>query len=475
MSKASFKPHTEEHQFVPTADTYREVSQHYFDDKGAQKASSRTTPVESYKYKPGTWRMDSRFGPYGREIEHLSELDPKDLHLSEEDYTKVNHEGRGDDAKRYSEWMKQGKTPPPISTLETDDGKILVTDGHRRVAAAKMAGGKVLAWVSPRMDTGKRDSEGKPIYSAMTFEGMKHGPEKAGQMYKARQQKMMDDIEAERKAKEEPKKEEYKISHRPNEDGPQAHDLLSSDVTPKDIYEHPEWYTGDQKSKGFKESVSALKKIRGNPDAEVTIYRASPKNELNHGDWVSLSHSYSAKHGMADDPSEDVPVHAFKVKAKDIRWAGDTLEEFGYYPEKSKPIEMMTPKEYGVPEHEEEPHKPSGEKKAFGERGIEGADPKDIERWKSEKKAHSDWSKRAKEKTRISNEYWNAVQSAIKNKKPIHAEARKFIGGEDPAGYVRDGDRHVYKPSSEEKHYLARTGVLEVLDLSRFVERYQIV
>jgi hypothetical protein len=128
--------------------------------------------------------------------------------------------------------------------------------------------------------------------------------------------------------------EDYRIQHRPNSDGPPAHDLLSTDLAPRDIYDRPDFYTGDPGSVGYKESVAALRKIRGKPNATVTVYRAAPNNTLNYGDWISLSKAYSKQHGMADDPSADVPVHSFKVKASDVRWAGDTLEEFGYYPAK---------------------------------------------------------------------------------------------------------------------------------------------
>ena len=130
--------------------------------------------------------------------------------------------------------------------------------------------------------------------------------------------------------------DDYKMNHRPNSEGPPAYDLLSTEMAPRDIYDHPDYYTGDPGSVGYQESVRALRAIRGNPNAEVTVYRAAPKNVLNSGDWVSLSKAYSKLHGMADDPSEDVPVHAFKVKAKDVKWDGNTLEEFGYYPEGAK-------------------------------------------------------------------------------------------------------------------------------------------
>ena len=129
-----------------------------------------------------------------------------------------------------------------------------------------------------------------------------------------------------------PADEDYRMQHRPNADGPPAHDLLSTDLAPRDIYSHPEYYTGEPGSAGYRESVAAIRKIKGKPEASVTVYRAAPKKQLNAGDWISFSKSYATQHGMADDQSMDVPVHAFTVKAKDVLWDGNTLEEFGYYP-----------------------------------------------------------------------------------------------------------------------------------------------
>lgn len=127
--------------------------------------------------------------------------------------------------------------------------------------------------------------------------------------------------------------EAYRMAHRPDPKGPRSHDLLEGDYAPRDIYSHPQYYrTGDDKSDA--ESLGALHRIRNKPDAIVTIYRAGPKNELRSGDWVSLSRTYATQHGQdAIDSTKDMPVHAFKVKASDIRWAGDSINEFGYYPE----------------------------------------------------------------------------------------------------------------------------------------------
>ncbi len=126
--------------------------------------------------------------------------------------------------------------------------------------------------------------------------------------------------------------EAYQVPHRPRPDGPPAHNLLEGGLMPDDVYTHPHFYVGDPSASSTRETIAALRAVRGKPNAEITIYRASPKKALNHGDWVSLSKSYAAQHGMADSPSNDVPVHSFTVKARDLVWSMDDLNEFGYYP-----------------------------------------------------------------------------------------------------------------------------------------------
>jgi len=142
----------------------------------------------------------------------------------------------------------------------------------------------------------------------------------------------------------EGKVEQYGMQHRPTE-GPPAHDLLAKvegdDFAPKDIYEHPEWYANNDGSLADRQTISAIKKLRGKPDAEVTIYRSAPNNELNNGDWVSFSKAYAKGEGIhPTDSSKDIPVYSFKVKVSDVKWAGDSLNEFGYF---GKEIKLSTP------------------------------------------------------------------------------------------------------------------------------------
>ena len=128
------------------------------------------------------------------------------------------------------------------------------------------------------------------------------------------------------------KKPEYGMSHRPSYEGmPPAYNLLEGETLPRDVYTHPDFSiaTGRIRSgdKAANESWQVLQKIKDNPEAEVTLYRAGAKNELNSGDWVTFSKDY-AKQSL--EGSEK--VHSFKAKAKDVIFAGDDINEFGYYP-----------------------------------------------------------------------------------------------------------------------------------------------
>jgi len=126
----------------------------------------------------------------------------------------------------------------------------------------------------------------------------------------------------------------YKMSHRPTESGAYGSDItMKGEFIPKDAYEHPEYYF-DMKAKtdygvATRESWDIIKSIRNKPNATITIYRASPSKDINNGDWITLSKKYAKLHAK-----DSMPIHSFKVKAKDIQFAGDDINEFGYFPSK---------------------------------------------------------------------------------------------------------------------------------------------
>lgn len=138
---------------------------------------SRHTPAEYPNVPVGTWAREAYSGLYGHDLWQLQEIDPHDSRIqTTENNVEINTEGRGDDARRYAEWMRDDavrSTAPPIQLLEVN-GKLRVTDGHRRLAAAKLADKPIRAWVSPETETGKHDFEGKPINAALTHEIVIH-------------------------------------------------------------------------------------------------------------------------------------------------------------------------------------------------------------------------------------------------------------------------------------------------------------
>ena len=127
---------------------------------------------------------------------------------------------------------------------------------------------------------------------------------------------------------------DYFMTHRPTETGAYASDISNNgDLMPTDVYEHPEYYYNMDKS--HKESFEVLKKIRNNPNAEITIYRATPGDKINKGDWITLSKTYAEQHNQSQFDGK-ANILEKKVKAKDIQFAGDDINEFGYYPNMEK-------------------------------------------------------------------------------------------------------------------------------------------
>jgi len=112
------------------------------------------------------------------------------------------------------------------------------------------------------------------------------------------------------------------------------HDLAGSGLYPADIYDKKTQarYYGSAQSDIDNETFDAINATKGNPDAEVTIYRAVPKDspsDINSGDWVTTSKSYAEQHGDFDD---DWQILSAKVKAGDLFTDGNSAHEYGWNP-----------------------------------------------------------------------------------------------------------------------------------------------
>lgn len=131
--------------------------------------------------------------------------------------------------------------------------------------------------------------------------------------------------------------DDYKRRHRPP--GPHfGYPLHDMDVH-EDFYNHPEWYGGDHSdSIGDMRAVQATyQQARGNPNLPVTVHRAMPlgHDEINDGDWVTLSPGYAQGHINSQSYPEDFHVVSKTVPASHVWSDGGDYNELGYWPSKS--------------------------------------------------------------------------------------------------------------------------------------------
>ena len=131
------------------------------------------------------------------------------------------------------------------------------------------------------------------------------------------------------------------MQHQPR--GPQDGGGRLDDITaggfPEDVYSADGLrFYGNPNNSFDRQSYAAILEARGNPEAEITIYRGVPKDvdQINAGDWVTLSPDYAAMHaadGYGPNGDEAGKVISMKVKVKDVFSDGNDLNEFGYFPE----------------------------------------------------------------------------------------------------------------------------------------------
>jgi hypothetical protein len=132
----------------------------------------------------------------------------------------------------------------------------------------------------------------------------------------------------------------YRGSHTaPNREfGAPLHDLTGGgQMYPADVYSpKAAQYYGTGYPMADRQAFDLARRVRGNPNAEVTMYRAVPKDpsisSINAGDWVTLSKDYAKTHGESALMG-NYKIISKKVKAKDLWTNADSIHEFGYSPD----------------------------------------------------------------------------------------------------------------------------------------------
>lgn len=179
------------------------------------------------------------------------------------------------------------------------------------------------------------------------LEAEKEGFKSYDELKEFRHNKLLEKNKNKVEYQEQSQKEDYMMSHRPAETGITADNLINQDVKtpmPDNYYEilnNQAKYDID-----IKETMDQLNKIKNNPDAEITIYRATTGNSINDGDWITLSKNYANKHNEHSLGNKGNVVE-MKVKAKDIQFAGDDIKEWGYYPQDDDEF-VLSPKNLEV-------------------------------------------------------------------------------------------------------------------------------
>lgn len=124
----------------------------------------------------------------------------------------------------------------------------------------------------------------------------------------------------------------YQLAHTAPVDDGYSHPITAlTEAFPADVYEHPDWYgTPDA------ETMQQLGAVRNDPGVELTIYRAVPADhqEINRGDWVTLSRQYAETHAMDLGPDGDGVVVSATVPADMIFTDGNDIAEYGYVGER---------------------------------------------------------------------------------------------------------------------------------------------
>lgn len=124
---------------------------------------------------------------------------------------------------------------------------------------------------------------------------------------------------------------DYFMNHRPSSDYGNASNF---EENMSGVFEHPEWYMNMNDAYN-KESLMALQKVQNKPEAEIKIYRATIGDKINPGDWITPSKKYAEYHNSHQLDGKG-KILEMTVKAKDILFAGDDINEFGYFPESEK-------------------------------------------------------------------------------------------------------------------------------------------
>lgn len=234
----------------------------------------------------------------------LDHYQPTDLWGGSWDDVRKNFLWNHPDNRAFVEDVRRHGVQRPIPIdYESDPPRVM--NGHRRLLAAERAG---VQRVPTRQHEGWLDPDDPDPFG---HEGMRRTAEG-----------------------------DYRMEHSaPGPDDAPMHDITGNGIYPADVYDNPHYYglgqSGDDDyDEATYESWHHIRRVRGNPEKKVRIYRALPADYAHEGfhtgDWVSPSKTYARMHARETDPKNDWPVISTMVPAKHLHTDGNDFNEWGY-------------------------------------------------------------------------------------------------------------------------------------------------
>jgi len=222
----------------------------------------------------------------------------------------------------------RGLDNPLVVDFDPDTGGVILGEGNHRLAAARELGWDVVP-VSVR-----RSSVAAEL--ALDTEKLLPPLEQLGDLPQTISPSQVGVPTAGGVARETGYRGMHTSPQRLFSEGGDTLDDLSG-IYPDDVYgpDAPRLYGshGSEYSKPNRTMKEVLHSVRGNPDAEVEVFRAVPEGvtEINPGDWVSPSRDYAVIHG--EGPMRgDYQIISRKVRAGDLFTEANSLYEFGWDP-----------------------------------------------------------------------------------------------------------------------------------------------
>jgi len=174
--------------------------------------------------------------------------------------------------------------------------------------------------------------KGNPVFNEMLLEhrGIKEDLKKDPEL---------EDIKQKIKSLSSAEEDDYRIQHQAPEpeNGAPMWDLRG--IYPEDVYENAaKWYSSG--SDFDHEAAAVIRSARGRRDKQIKVYRAVPKSvsAINRGDWVTITRGYAKEHAESlSTKDEKYKIISKSVQARDLFSDGNSIQEWGYYPQPFTP------------------------------------------------------------------------------------------------------------------------------------------